>query len=60
MCYNEVEVIKMKELPNYYLTLFNAVTNALEALERGDAEIAELLLQQGQQAAEEKFLSQTC
>lgn len=50
----------MKELPNYYLTLFNAVTNALEALERGDAEIAKLLLQQGQQAAEEKFLSQTC
>lgn len=60
MCYNEVEVIKMKELPNYYLTLFNAVTNALEALERGDAEIAKLLLQQGQQAAEEEFLSQTC
>lgn len=40
----------MEELPNYYTILFNAVTDAIAALDRQDFGQARTLLVQGQQA----------
>lgn len=48
----------MTEIPRYYLILFNAVTKALEALERKEVGRAEELLKEGQQEAEEAYISE--
>lgn len=40
-----------------YLTLFNAVTDALRLLEQGDAQGAKKLLEQAQQEAEELYIA---
>lgn len=45
----------MNELPKYYTVLFNAVTDALAALERQDYGTARELLIQGQRAAEDAY-----
>ena len=45
----------MDELPKYYTVLFNAVTDALEAMEHQDFGSAKALLIQGQQDAEDAF-----
>ena len=45
----------MEELPNYYTILFNAVTDAIAALDRQDFGQARTLLVQGQQQAETAY-----
>lgn len=47
----------MKEIPHYYTVLFNAVTDALGAMDGMNPWQAKALLIWGQQAAEEEFLS---
>ena len=47
----------MNELPNYYTTLFNAVTNAIKALERQDFGTAQNLLVRGQQDSEDLYVT---
>ena len=42
-----------------YLLLFNRITAAIEALERGDAEQARAVRLRAQQDAEELYLEQT-
>ena len=49
----------MEGLPRYYTLLFNAVTDALEALQAGEYTKAELLLLNGQHSAEEAYLQET-
>ena len=46
------------EYKKSYLLLFNAVTDALEAMEEHNYGEAELILKVGQSAAEEVFLQQ--
>ena len=48
---------KEEEFPKYYTIIFNAVTDALTALDAGNPEKAKALLIQGQQVAEDAFLS---
>ncbi len=48
----------MEHLPKYYTVLFNAVTDAIEALDRLDYGTARQLLIQGQQAAEDACLEE--
>lgn len=46
-------------MPDYqkmYLTLFNAITDALAALDAGNSELAEALLKKAQLAAEEVYI----
>lgn len=45
----------MEELPNYYTILFNAVTDAIAALDRQNFGQARTLLIQGQQQAEAAY-----
>lgn len=45
----------MEELPNYYTILFNAVTDAIAALDRQDFGQARTLLVCGQQQAETAY-----
>ncbi|MCI9121665.1 MAG: hypothetical protein HFG00_09115 [Oscillibacter sp.] len=45
----------MNELPKYYTILFNAVEDALEALEQQNYGIAKKRLLQGQLQAEEAY-----
>ena len=52
----EAEVMIVETLPAYYTVLFNAVTDALEALEQQEFSRARTLLIQGQRAAEDKYL----
>ena len=47
----------MENLPKYYTVLFNAVTDALHLLEKGDVGSAKGMLIWGQQQAEEAYLS---
>ena len=49
----------MEGLPRYYTLLFNAVTDALEALQAGEYTKAELLLLNGQHSAEDAYLQET-
>lgn len=44
--------------PEYYLTLFRAVTRAIDALEQQNYGLARELLMQGQQQAEEQILDE--
>ena len=46
----------MENLPKYYTVLFNAVTDALHLLEKGDVGSAKGMLIWGQQQAEEAYL----
>ncbi len=48
---------KTEDFPKYYTTLFNAATNAVRELDAGHPCKAKALLIQGQQAAEDAFLS---
>ena len=47
----------MENLPQYYTVLFNAVTDALHLLEKGDVGSAKGMLIWGEQQAEEAYLS---
>ncbi len=47
----------MSNLPSYYTILFNAVTNALAALDMQNFGEAKALLIKGQQDAEEMYLN---
>lgn len=46
------------ELPNYYTSLFNAVTDAIRAIEQQNYGIAKDILIQAQQQSEELYLEQ--
>lgn len=46
----------MDTLPDYYTILFNAVTDAIAALDRQDFGQARTLLVQGQQQAETAYM----
>jgi len=46
------------ELPNYYTSLFNAVTDAILAIEQQNYGIAKEILIQAQQQSEERYLEQ--
>lgn len=48
---------KTEDFPKYYTTLFNAMTNAIEALDAMNPGEARVLLIQGQRAEEDAFLS---
>jgi len=50
--------MKMTELPKYYTTLFNAVTDALEELRKNNYTAARMLLETGQCRAEELYISE--
>ena len=41
----------MRDLPDYYTTLSNAIANAMKALDRGDPLSAKMLLKQGRRQA---------
>lgn len=47
-----------KSLPRYYTILFNAVTDAIAALDRQDFGQARALLVQGQQQAEDAYIAE--
>lgn len=47
-----------KSLPSYYTILFNAVTDAIQALDRQDFGQARALLVQGQQQAEDAYIAE--
>ena len=47
----------MENLPSYYSGLFNAVTDALKALDQQNYGLARELLIRAQQQAEEDYLS---
>ena len=49
----------MKELPKYYTVLFNAVEDAVAAMERMDFGTAKSMLVRGQILAEEEYLATT-
>ncbi|WP_298030395.1 hypothetical protein [uncultured Dysosmobacter sp.] len=46
----------MENLPRYYTILFNAVTDAITAMEQHNFGTAKALLIQGQQAAETAYI----
>lgn len=48
----------MNELPRYYTILFNAVEDAVAAMERMDFGTAKSMLVRGQILAEEAYLAQ--
>ena len=48
----------MEDLPGYYTTLFNAVTDAIELLVRSEATMALACLIAAQQKAEEIYASE--
>lgn len=48
----------MEKLPRYYTVLFNAVTEAVTALEQQNFGTARALLIQGQQAAESAYVGE--
>jgi len=50
--------MNMESLPKYYTRLFNAVTDAIEALQNQNYGKARELLIQGQQDAEELYLEE--
>ena len=52
------EVKYMEDLPGYYTTLFNAVTDAIELLVRSEATKAMECLIAAQQKAEEIYASE--
>lgn len=47
----------METIPKYYSTLFNAVTEAIYALDAMNPDQARALLVWGQQTAEDEYLS---
>ena len=47
-----------KSLPSYYTILFNALTDAIQALDRQDFGQARALLVQGQQQAEDAYIAE--
>ena len=49
----------MRDVPDYYTTLSNAIANAMKALDRGDPLSAKMLLKQGRFQAEEQYLAAT-
>ena len=48
----------MEELPHYYTVLFQAVEQALDALDEKNYGLAKQLLIHGQQDAEESYLAE--
>ena len=48
----------MNDIPEYYAILFRAVEQAIHALERQNYGMAKQLLIDGEQAAEEAFVSE--
>ena len=48
----------MKEMPRYYKILFNAVTDALAALDRQDYGVAKRILLTSQLQVEGEYMSQ--
>lgn len=47
----------MENLPKYYITLFNAVSEAIDALDALNFGAARAFLTQGQQEAEDEYIS---
>lgn len=50
--------MEIENLPSYYTILFNAVTDAIQALDRQDFGQARALLVQGQQQAEDAYIAE--
>ena len=55
--YSIREVITMNGLPKYYTILFNAVEEAMAALDRMNFGVAKTLLLRGQLLAEEEYMA---
>ena len=51
-------VIELDEYKKPYFTLFNQITDAIEAIESQNYGLAEEILRRAQQEAEEQFISQ--
>lgn len=51
------EVIFVENLPKYYITLFNAVSDAIDALDASDYGAARAYLVRGQQEAEDEYVT---
>ena len=51
--------IDPRELPKYYTTLFNGITDALAALERQNYIAAQDILIRAQQSAEKWYIEET-
>lgn len=49
----------MRDLPDYYKTLSEAMSNALKALDEGDPVSAKMLLKQGRFQADEQYRAAT-
>ena len=49
--------MKMENLPKYYITLFNAVSEAIDALDALNLGTARACLVRGQQEAEDEYVS---
>lgn len=47
----------VENLPKYYITLFNAVSEAIDALDASDFSAARAYLIRGQQAAEDEYVT---
>lgn len=47
----------MENLPKYYITLFNAVSKAIDALDASDFSAARAYLVRGQQEAEDEYVT---
>jgi hypothetical protein len=47
----------VENLPKYYLTLFNAVSDAIDALDASNIHAARACLVRGQQQAEDEYMS---
>ncbi|MPM66100.1 hypothetical protein SDC9_113007 [bioreactor metagenome] len=54
---SQKEVIFVENLPKYYITLFNAVSKAIDALDASDFSAARAYLVRGQQEAEDEYVT---
>jgi hypothetical protein len=59
LLYNEERGDDMRKLPRYYTVLFNAVSDAISAIEQQNYGIAVNLLLQGQEAAEKALTEES-
>ena len=55
---SEVTIMETENLPSYYTFLFNAVTDAIAAMDRQDFGQARALLVRGQQQAEDAYIGE--
>ena len=56
MTVREVTIMEIENLPSYYMILFNAVTDAITALDRQDFGQARDILVRSQETAENAYI----